>query len=147
MNKGTAAEFTDLHTNAAQVLRNREMHTPLTSHRRKARHIRQREECSLNLLQINTPQYQHLVWLVLVISFSPLSVTVLRTAEKGLPQKRIPCPTPPSVCLPLSNPPDRKKKREVGRTVSLLKFENASLPFFLGLYNQTKPVLKPQCFL
>lgn len=149
MNKGTAAELTDLHSKSAQVLSNREMRTLQTSHRWKARHIRHREECSPNLLKINTPQYQHLVWLVLLISFSLLSVYVLGTAEKGLPQKRIPCPP-----LPLSVFPSQilliggeEMWKNCKRIVSLLKFENASFPFFLELYNHTKPVLKPQTVL
>lgn len=33
------------------------------------------------------------------------------------------------------------------RIVSLLKFENAPFPFFLELYNRTKPVVKPLAVL
>lgn len=40
-----------------------------------------REGFRSNLLQINTRPYQHLVWRVLVISFSLLSVSVLRTSD------------------------------------------------------------------
>ena len=55
------------------------------------------EECGPNLLKINTPQYQHLVWHVLVISFSPLSVSVLGTAEKGFASKEDSPTTRPSL--------------------------------------------------
>lgn len=47
-----------------------------TPHGGESRQRRQRAECGPNLLKINTRQYQHLVWHVLVISFSLLSVFV-----------------------------------------------------------------------
>lgn len=43
---------------------------------------RHQAECGPNLFEISTPQYQHLVWHVLVISFSPLSVFVFGTVER-----------------------------------------------------------------
>lgn len=70
MSTATTAELTDLHSESAQVLSIREMYT-LTD---KKPDTRQREECGPNLLKINAPRYQHLVWHVLVISFSPVSL-------------------------------------------------------------------------
>lgn len=88
-----------------------------TARRWKARHRRLRD-CSPNLLKIKTAQYQHLVWHVLVISFSALSVSVLGTADRVCLKRGF--PVHPSLPLsPLSNPSDRRwrRRREVWRIV------------------------------
>lgn len=88
-----------------------------------------------NLLQINTQQNPHLVWHVLVISFSPLSVFVLGTVERCCLKRRF--PVHPSLHLSsLSNPPEEKEKREVWRIVSLLNLKTHHFPF--QIYSHTK---------
>lgn len=154
--KGTAAELTDLHSKSVQVQRNRGTYTLTDSTQMKARHRRHRVECSPNLLKINAPQYQHLVWHVLVISFSPLSVSVLRTADRVCLKRGF--PVSPSLAPPfppLSNPSDRRCRRRKGgvknckRTVSLLYLKMHRFHSFFGFaIALNRLFLKPHsCFV